>query len=127
MKSFAPNHFYGIKEFGTGRTLLLYFKSREGNEVVFQTHDKRQFKGKVLTSAQTGEEVCFVVIDGIKHTIEAREGYSKGRRISEESLNTQVDLEWDEKEQRFVKTKDCGMLLKDFLAKKAQLAKGEKK
>ena len=131
-KVFSPNQFYSVSVPGTGRsakfgrTTLLYFKSRNGNEIVFQTRDKRQFKGKVLTNVTTGDEVCHLIVDGVKHLVEASKGHSRGQRVTEETLQARVDYEWNEELQCFVKTADCGMTLKDFLAKKSELAKGKK-
>ena len=128
-KIFAPNHFYGIRVPGkgrfarSGRSLLLYFSLRDGNEITFKTRDGHRFKGKVLTNAQ-GEEACFIFVDGIKYLVEAAKGYERGRRITQETLdNYTVDKEWDEENQRFIDTKDCGMVLRNFLTKKAELAK----
>ena len=128
-KKFASNHFYDIRVPGTGRfarsgkTMLLYFSLRDGNEITFKTHDGRRFKGKVLTNAQ-GDEICFLFVDGIKYMIEAAKGLECGRRITQETLdNCIVDKEWDEEHQCFVDTKDCGMTLRDFLDKKAVLVK----
>lgn len=126
---FAPNHFYGIRVPGkgrfahSGRTMLLYFSLRDGNEITFRTRDGRRFKGKVLLNAQ-GDEVCFIFVDGIKFMIEAAEGCERGRRVSQETLdNGIVDKEWDEKNQCFVDTEDCGMTLREFLSKKAEQVK----
>jgi hypothetical protein len=130
---FSPNYFYSVNVPGTGRsakfgrTTLLYFKIRNGNEIVFQTHDKRQFTGKALTNVKTGDEVCHLIIDGIKHLVEASKGHSRGQRITEETLHARVDYEWNDDKQRFVKTEDCGMPLKDFLAKKADQQKAKQK
>ena len=127
---FAPNHFYDIRVPGTGRfgrsgkTMLLYFALRNGNEITFKTHDGRLFKGKVLTNGTTGDEICFLFVDDIKYMVEAAKGCSRGRRITQEDLdNCIVDKEWDEEHQCFVDTKDCGMTLRDFLDKKAVLVK----
>ena len=131
-KVFSPNQFYSVSVPGTGRsakfgrTTLLYFKSRNSNEIVFQTRDKRQFKGKVLTNVTTGDEVCHLIVDGVKHLVEASKGHSRGQRTTEETLQARVDYEWNEEQQRFVKTADCGMTLKDFLANKAEQVKGKK-
>ena len=129
-KVFAPNHFYDIRVPGTGhfgrsgKTILLYFVLRDGNEITFKTNDGRFFKGKVLTNATTGDEVCFLFVDGIKCMVEAAKGHERGRRITQETPdNCTVDKEWDEERQRFVDTKDCGMTLRDFLAKKAEQVK----
>ena len=130
-KVFSPNHFYSVSVPGTGhcakygRLMLLYFKSRNGSEIVFQTHDKRQFTGKVFTNVKTGNEVCHLIIDGVKHLVEASTGRSRGQRVTEETLHAQVDYEWNDDKQRFVKTEDCGMTLKDFLAKKADQQKAK--
>lgn len=128
----APNHFYGITVPGTGRcsrfgkTTLLYFVSRNGSEIVFKTRDGRRFKGKALTNAQ-GEEVCFLIIDGVKHLVEPTKGYERGRRVTKETLdNTRVEQEWDEQRQCFVNSPDAGMTLREFLAKKAELVAQEK-
>ncbi len=127
---FSPNHFYSVNLPGTGRSaksgrfMHLYFKSRNGSEIIFQTHDKRQFTGKALTNVKTGDEVCYLFIDGVKHLVEASTGCSRGRRLNEEDLQAQVEYEWDDDKLRFVKTEDCGMTLKDFFAKKTELAKG---
>jgi hypothetical protein len=56
--------------------------------------------------------------------VEAAEGCGCGRRVSQETLdNGIVDKEWDEEKQRFVDTEDCGMTLREFLAKKAEMGK----
>ena len=56
--------------------------------------------------------------------IEAAEGCERGRRVSQETLdNGIVDKEWDEKNQCFVDTEDCGMTLREFLSKKAEQVK----
>ena len=126
---FAPDHFYGIRVPGTGRfarsgkSMLLYFSLRNDNEITFKTHDGRRFKGKVLTNAN-GDEVCFIFADGIKYLIEAQKGYECGRPVTQETLdNAHVEKEWDEEHQCFIETEDCGMTLRTFLAKKAELAK----
>ncbi len=126
---FAPNHYYGIRVPGTGRSfrsgkiMLLYFAFRNGNEITFKSHDGRCFKGKVLTNAQ-GDEACFVFVDGIKHMVEASEGCRRGRRISEETLDHGiVGKEWDEEQQCFINTKDCELTLREFLVKKAESVK----
>lgn len=128
-KVFAPNHFYGIRVPGkgrfahSGRSILLYFSLRDGNEITFKTRDGQRFKGKVLINAQ-GDEACFIFVDGIKYLVEAAEGCGCGRRVSQETLdNGIVDKEWDEEKQRFVDTEDCGMTLREFLAKKAEMGK----
>jgi hypothetical protein len=123
-KVFAPNHFYGIKVAGSRRMMLLYFKQRNGGEIVFKTREGDLYTGKVLANEHTGEEVCFVHINGVKHMVEAKTGCGCGQRVTQEDLDKGVvDKEWDEERQCFVKTPDTGMTLREFLAKKAELAK----
>lgn len=51
--------------------------------------------------------------------LEAPNYMHAGRRISQESLNSTVEAEWDEQKGDFVKTDGCGTTLKEFLKKKA--------
>ena len=51
--------------------------------------------------------------------LDAAQYFMGGRRISQESLNSTVESEWDEQKGDFVKTDDSGTTLKEFLEKKA--------
>jgi len=56
---------------------------------------------------------------GARAMLEAPNYMHAGRRISQESLNSTVEAEWDEQKGDFVKTDGCGTTLKEFLKKKA--------
>ena len=65
-----------------------------------------------------------IIVKDIKYLVAAAEGCGCGRRASQETLdNGIVDKEWDEEKQRFVDTEDCGMTLREFLTKKAEMGK----
>jgi hypothetical protein len=59
--------------------------------------------------------------------LDASQYFKGGRRISQESLNSNVEAEWDEQKGDFVKTNDCGTTLKEFLEKKAEEVKAKKR
>lgn len=61
-------------------------KERNGDNITFSNRDRNDHKDyntKVLTSLQTGDEVCYITIDGEKYLIRAANCFSKGRKLSE--------------------------------------------
>ena len=129
-KTFDFNHSYLIDKPAGKRTAAWFFqlKQRNGNEVTFSNRDKfdlKDYKGKVLTNPETGDEICFITIGMNKYMLDAKYFISRGRRLSElskeeklELMGTKVEGEWNEKKQEFTKTADCGMALGEFLEKK---------
>ena len=45
---------------------------------------------------------------------------SSPQRVTEETLNSTVEGEWNEEKQEFVATDDCGVTLNEFLKKKGE-------
>ena len=72
----------------------------------------------MLSSSSSGDEVCFITIDGERYLFEAKNSFSKAQRLNKEDLRGTVVAESDRKKQDFVKTKDCGQSLGEFLSKK---------
>ena len=138
-KTFDLNHSYLIDKPVHKRTAaydkwwFFQLKLRNGNEVTFSNRDKfdlKDYKGKVLTNPQTGDEICFITIGINKYMLDAKSFISRGRRLSEmseeekqELLGAKVEGEWNEKKQEFAQTADCAMALGEFLEKKADKIK----
>ncbi len=96
-------------------------KEHNGNCITFSNRDRNDHKdyhSKVLSSSSSGDEVCFITIDGERYLLEAKNSFSKGQRLNKEDLKGIVVAEFDSKKQDFVKTKDCGQLLGEFISKK---------
>ena len=113
--------------------MFFELKERNGNEVTFSNRDKfdlKDYKGKVLTNPETGDEMCFITIGMNKYMLDAKSFISRGRRLSEmseeekqELLGAKVEGEWNDKKQELTPTADCGMALGEFLQKKANKIK----
>lgn len=107
---------------------LFSVKERAGNNITFSSRDKndgKDYNAQVLTSQQTGDEVCYITIDGVNYLVEAKNSFSKGRRLSELSkeerlrlLGLTVEAEWSEEKHNFVKTEECGNTFGEFIDKK---------
>lgn len=55
----------------------------------------KRYRGKVFTSPKTGDEICFLTIQGAKYMLEAKMGYREGSRVTDHDLdNLIVDAEW---------------------------------
>ncbi len=108
-------------------------KERNGNNITFSSRDRydlKDYNSKVLTALQTGDEVCYITIDGVKYLIEAKNSISKGRRLSELSkeekqalLDSTVEAEYNEYKQDFTETDDCNTTFREFLDKKVNKIK----
>ena len=138
-KTFDFNHSYLIDKPVHKRTAaydkwwFFQLKQRNGNEVTFSNRDKfdlKDYKGKVLTNPETGDEMCFITIGMNKYMLDAKSFISRGRRLSEmseeekqELLGAKVEGEWNDKKQELTPTADCGMALGEFLKKKADKIK----
>lgn len=99
-------------------------KERNGNEVAFSNKHEEplvRYRGKVLTNPKTGDEICFLTINGAKYMLEAKKGHSEGRRLTDHDLdNLVVDVEWSDSKGKFVKSKHEGITLREFFKKKAE-------
>ena len=103
-------------------------KQRNGNDIVFSNSDRKdicEYPAKVLTNPQTGDEICFITIDGSQCRLEARNGFSQGRNIPKTTLNSLVKATWDDNKEKFEETKE-NMTVGDFLNKKAEEASKNK-
>lgn len=102
---------------------------RNGNDIVFGLRGIKgicnTYPGRVLVSPNTGDEICFITMEGMQVKLDARDCFGKGRRLSQETLNAPVAAEWDEAKGGFVETKDCGTTVEDFLKKKSDIANKE--
>lgn len=113
--------------------MFFELKERNGNELTFRHRKKfdlKDYKGKVLTNPKTGDEICFITFGINKYMLDAKYFISAGRRLSEmskekkqELLGVKVEGEWNDKKQEFTPTADCGMVLGEFLEKKADKIK----
>ena len=103
------------------RTELFRLDERNGNTLTFKSGKRyaSTYTAKALQNPKTGAEICFVEYKGTRVMLDASQYFKGGRRISRESLNSNVEAEWDEQKGDFVKTNDCGTTLKEFLEKKA--------
>ena len=103
------------------RTELFRLDERNGNTLIFKSGIgyRSTYTAKALQNPKTGAEICFVEYKGTRVMLDASQYFKGGRRISQESLNSTVEAEWDEQKGDFVKTNDCGTTLKEFLEKKA--------
>lgn len=102
---------------------MFSIKERNGNNIIFSNRDRndhKDYQGKVLSSSSTSNEVCFITIEGERYLLEAKNSFSKGQQLNKENLKRIVVAEFDSKKQDFVKTKDCGQSLGEFLSKKAK-------
>lgn len=88
----------------SGRFQLI---SREGNMLHFKTgtHYATSCSGKVLTSLQTGNEICFVEYRGARIKLDASYYMTGGRKLTKEDLDS-------------LRTDD-GRTLRQFLADEA--------
>ena len=103
-------------------------KQRNGNDIVFSNSDRKdisEYPGKVLTNPKTGDEICFITIDGSQCRLEARNGFSQGRNIPKTTLNSLVKATWDDNKGKFEEIKE-NMTVGDFLNKKAEEASKNK-
>ena len=107
------------------RTELFRLDERNGNTLIFKSGIgyRSTYTAKALQNPKTGAEICFVEYNGTRIMLDAAQYFKGGHRISQESLNSTVEAEWDEQEGDFVKTDDCGTTLKEFLKKKAEVLK----
>ena len=133
-KTFSFNNNYFIdkpvnkRKVSCEKWWLFEVKERNGNEIVFNSrekNDRNDYKGKILICPKSGDEVSCIAIDGTPYLIEAKNCYSKGRRLNELGkeeketlLRTPVEAEWSENKGDFVKTSECGITLKEFCKKK---------
>ena len=103
------------------RTELFRLVERNGNTLTFKSGNlyATTYIAKALQNLKTGGEICFVEYKGTRVMLDASQYFKGGRRISQESLNSTVEAEWDEQKGDFVKTNDCGTTVKEFLEKKA--------
>lgn len=138
-KTFNFNHTYLIDKPINKRTTsydkwwMFSVKERNGNNITFSSRDRydhKDYNSKVLTALQTGDEVCYITIDGVKCLIEAKNSISKGRRLSELSkeekqalLVSTVEAEYNEYKQDFTETADCNTTFREFLDKKVNKIK----
>ena len=111
------------------RTELFRLVERNGNTLIFKSGIgyRSTYTAKALQNPKTGGEICFVEYKGTRVMLDASQYFKGGRRISRESLNSNVEAEWDEQKGDFVKTNDCGTTLKEFLEKKAEEEKAKKR
>ena len=107
------------------RTELFRLDERNGNTLIFKSGKlyASTYIAKALQNLKTGGEICFVEYKGTRVMLDASQYFMGGRRISQESLNSTVEAEWDEQKGDFVKTDGCGTTLKEFLKKKAEVLK----
>lgn len=128
-KTFDFEHTYFIEKPAYKRKSLhekwwmFSIKERNGNNIIFSNRDRydhKDYQGKVLSSSSTSNEVCFITIEGERYLLEAKNSFSKGQQLNKENLKGIVVAEFDSKKQDFVKTKDCGQSLGEFLSKKAK-------
>ena len=103
------------------RTKLFRLAERGGNTLTFKSGKlyATTYTTKALQNPNSGVEICFVEYKGTRVMLDAAQYFKGGRRISQESLNSTVEAEWDEQKGDFVKTDGCGTTLKEFLEKKA--------
>lgn len=89
------------------RTGMFELIGREGNMLHFKTGTRyaTSCSGKVLTSLQTGNEICFVEYRGARIKLEASNYMHGGRRVTQEELDS-------------LRTDD-GRTLRQFLADEA--------
>ena len=111
------------------RTELFRLDERNGNTLIFKSGIgyRSTYTAKALQNPKTGAEICFVEYKGTRVMLDASQYFKGGRRISRESLNSNVEAERDEQKGDFVKTNDCGTTLKEFLEKKAEEEKAKKR
>ena len=111
------------------RTELFRLDERNGNTLIFKSGKlyASTYIAKALQNTKTGGEICFVEYKGTRVMLDASQYFKGGRRISRESLNSNVEAERDEQKGDFVKTNDCGTTLKEFLEKKAEEEKTKKR
>lgn len=104
------------------RTELFRLDERNGNTLTFKSGKRyaSTYTAKALQNPKTGAEICFVENKGTRVMLDAAQYFKGGRRISQESLNSTVEAEWDEQKGDFVKTDDCGTTVNEFLDKKAE-------
>ena len=103
------------------RTELFRLDERCGNTLTFKSGRlyATAYTAKALQNPKPGNEICFIEYSGVRIMLDASQCFRGGRRISQESLNSIVEAEWNEQKGDFVKTDDCGTSLKEFLEKKA--------
>lgn len=103
------------------RTELFRLDERNGNTLIFKSGKlyASTYIAKVLQNPKTGAEICFVEYKGTRVMLDASQCFRGGRRISQESLNSIVEAEWDEEKRAFTETKECGISFKKFLERKA--------
>ena len=96
----------------SGRFQLI---SREGNVLHFKTGTRyaTSCSGKVLTSLQTGNEICFVEYKGARIKLDASYYMTGGRKLTKEDLDS-------------LRTDD-GRTLRQFLADEAAKLQKERK
>ena len=107
------------------RTELFRLDERNGNTLIFKSGKlyASTYIAKALQNPKTGAEICFVEYKGTRVMLNASQYFKGGRRISQESLNSNVEAEWDEQNGDFVKTDGCGTTVNEFLDKKAEVLK----
>ena len=103
------------------RTELFRLDERCGNTLIFKSGRlyATAYTAKALQNPKTGNEICFIEYSGVRIMLDASQCFRGGRRISQESLNSIVEAEWDEEKGAFTETKECGISFKKFLERKA--------
>ena len=79
------------------RTELFRLDERNGNTLIFKSGKlyATTYIAKALQNTKTGGEICFVEYKGTRVMLDASQYFKGGRRISRESLNSNVEAEWD--------------------------------
>lgn len=108
---------------GYDKWWFFYVKERDGHNITFRKRERfnlTDYKSKVLVNPVTGEEICFITIDNCRCMLDTNKFISSPQRVTEETLNSTVEGEWNEEKQEFVATDDCGVTLNEFLKKKGE-------